>query len=136
MDWRGGQVRFYSKENVEGEENREECGCFLKREGSSLEAKTTRIGRRLSRWGFCNLHVLHFFYTTLLSFLPNSLSIICCLGTIIRDSMTSYWSGIDCKFQTVLFSYVFRFKFDDGLEFKLTFNTWCLEVISSFFFFF
>ena len=49
MDWRGGQMRFYSKENIEGGENREECGCFLKRGDSSLEAKTTRIGRRLSR---------------------------------------------------------------------------------------
>ena len=42
-------MRFYSKENIEGGENREECGYFLKRGDNSLEAKTTRIGRRLSR---------------------------------------------------------------------------------------
>ena len=72
-------------------------------------------------WGFYNLHILHFFYIVILSFLVNSLSIICCLGTITRDSMTSCWSGIDCKFQIVLFSYAFLFQSDSNVHLFLKF---------------
>ena len=96
-------------------------GFFWEKWDSSLEAKIVWIGRRLYRWGLCNLHILNFFYTVLLSFLVDSLSIICCLGMITRDSMTSCWFGIDCKFQTVLFSYVFQFQSDSDVHFSLKF---------------
>ena len=104
------------------EENRGTLwGFFLEKWESSLEAKVARIGKRLCRWGFCNLHILHFFYIVLLSFLVDSLCIICCLGTITRDSMTSYRFGIVCKFQAVLFSYVFRLQFDSNVHLTLKF---------------
>ena len=104
------------------EENRGTLwGFFLEKWESSLEAKVARIGKRLSRWGFCNLHILHFLYIVLLSFLVDSVSIICCLGTITRDSMTSYRFGIVCKFQAVLFSYVFRLQFDSDVHLSLKF---------------
>ena len=86
------------------------------RRHNSLEAKVTRIGRRLFKWGFCNLHILHFFYTVLLSFLADSRSIICCLGTITRYSMTPCRFGNDCKFQTLLFSYVSRLQSDSDVH--------------------
>ena len=134
--WRNFGQGETKKRSRRGWEGKPGALCwFFGRRHNSLEAKIARIGRGLSRWGFCNLHVFHFFYTALFSFLADFLSIICCLGMIARDYMSSYWSWIDCKFQTILFSDVFRFKSDDELESRVTFDAWCLEVISSFFLF-
>ena len=119
--WQLNEKEKDEQERLRGDNRGTLWGFFLEKWDSSLEAKVAWIGRRLSRWGFCNLHILHFFYTVLLSFLVDSLSIICCLGTITRDFMTPCWYGIDCKFQTVLLSYVFRLQSDSDVHLSLKF---------------